>query len=682
MTRDKGYDKIKESAIARNREMSRSGRDIGDIPPVVNSQRKGESYRSFRLFCEYYFPLKFYLDWSADHLRVIDMIERSVIDGGLFAVAMPRGQGKTTLVERAVIWAVLTGRHSFVFLIGNSEDHARDMLLENIKTELSTNTLLLEDFPESVYPIHQLEGEARRCSGQLHHSRRTLIKWAADSITMPDIPGSRSAGAVIRVAGLTGNIRGALHSKPDGTSIRPSLVLLDDPQTDQSARSPAQCAQREAILSGAILNLAGPGRKIAGIMPCTVIRAGDLSDNMLNRELHPEWQGDRTKLVYRFPTNEKLWDEYAQRRADELRDGGDGRKATAFYKKHRRAMDKGAEVAWEGRYNTDEISAIQNAMNLLYRDRHAFFAEYQNDPLPPDDANPDAISAGDVAERCNGIGRGVVPHSATTLVGFMDVQEKLLWWVVAAFDGDMNGAIVDYGAFPDQRRRYFTLADATKTLRQKYKGAGVEGAIQSGMIELGEQLIGREWKSENGGIVKLNRLLIDSGNWAQLVYAAVRKLGAVAMASKGVGIKAGSRPMTSYKRKPGERHGLNWYIPNVTKTRESRHVLYDTNYWKTHVHTRFATTPGDPGAMTLFGNRPSDHAMIADHIAESETSTRTEGHGRVVYEFKIKPNKPDNHDFDCVVGCCVAASIEGCAIPGTGKSKSPERMRPALKVTF
>jgi hypothetical protein len=47
-------------------------------------------------------------------------------------------------------------------------------------------------------------------------------------------------------------------------------VLIDDPQTDESARSPSQCMTRERILAGAILGLAVPGRKIAGLMTLTV----------------------------------------------------------------------------------------------------------------------------------------------------------------------------------------------------------------------------------------------------------------------------------------------------------------------------------------------------------------------------------------------------------------------------
>ena len=42
------------------------------------------------------------------------------------------------------------------------------------------------------------------------------------------------------VSTLDSNIRGQQHTKLDGSVVRPSLVILDDPQTRQSAASPAQ----------------------------------------------------------------------------------------------------------------------------------------------------------------------------------------------------------------------------------------------------------------------------------------------------------------------------------------------------------------------------------------------------------------------------------------------------------
>ena len=232
---------------------------------------------------------------------------------------------------------------------------------------------------------------------------------------MPTIPGSKASGAIIKVAGITGRIRGMKFKRADGQSVRPSLVVIDDPQTDESARSISQCATRESILAGAVLGLAGPGKKIAGVMPCTVIRPGDMADNILDRDKHPEWNGERTKMVYAFPANEKLWAKYAEIRAESLRArtrAGD--EATEFYRHNREEMDAGAVIAWPERYNHDELSAIQHAMNLKLQDEAAFCAEYQNEPLPEETPQDDELTADQVAARSTACSAATCRSAATT----------------------------------------------------------------------------------------------------------------------------------------------------------------------------------------------------------------------------------------------------------------------------
>jgi hypothetical protein len=388
--------------------LSLASRDIGEPPAVVDLERKARAASDFRFFCEQYFPLTFSLPWSPDHLKVIAKIEQAVLRGGLFAMAMPRGSGKSTICECACIWAVLYGHREFVCLIGSDEGHAMDML-DSIKMELDGNDLLLEDFPEVVYPIQCLDGIANRCNGQLYKGARTHIGWTAREIVLPTIPESKASGAIIKVAGITGRIRGMKYKRADGKTVRPTLVVLDDPQTDESARSLSQCATRESILAGAVLGLAGPGKKISGIMPCTVIRPGDMADNILDRDKHPEWNGERTKMVYAFPTNEKLWQRYAEIRAESMRQGNAGEEATDFYRQNREAMDEGAVVAWPERFNHDELSAIQHTMNLKLQNEAAFFAEYQNEPLPEETAEADELTADQIAGKLNRMNRGEVP---------------------------------------------------------------------------------------------------------------------------------------------------------------------------------------------------------------------------------------------------------------------------------
>jgi hypothetical protein len=417
-----GYEALKERSAQRRRDLSRSGRDIGELPAVVNAERKQRAERDFRLFCEQYFPQIFYLPWSPDHLKVVAKIEQAVLEGGLFAMAMPRGSGKTSLCETACLWALLYGHREFIALIGSDEKHASDEMLDSIKSELENSDLLLEDFPDVVFPIRALEGIHQRARGQLYQGSQTHIGWTAQEIVLPTIPDSKASGSIICVSGITGRIRGMKHKRIDGSSIRPSLVLIDDPQTDESARSPSQCATRERILAGAILGLGGPGCKIAGLMALTVVYPDDLADGILDRDKHPQWQGERTKMVYSFPTNEGLWTQYAELWRDGMQAERGIGAATEFYRTNREAMDEGAKVAWPERHNSDELSAIQHAQNVkLDRGDAAFYAEYQNEPLPEEHADDELLKAEQIAAKTNGLARLAIPIGCTQLTMFVDI---------------------------------------------------------------------------------------------------------------------------------------------------------------------------------------------------------------------------------------------------------------------
>ena len=661
-----------------------SGQDIGPIPPVGNPARRAAADASFLVFCETYSKKIFTLAWSPDHLRVIDKIERVVKHNETFAVAMPRGSGKTSLCQVAVLWALLTGRHPFVFLIASTAEYAIAML-DNLKRLLMGNDLLLQDYPEAVFPIRCLEGESRRCTGQRYYGRLTHIGWNADEIILPSIPGSRCSGALVRVAGIMGHIRGAMHIRPDGTSVRPSLAILDDPQTDQSARSQLQVHDRLSIVNGAVYGLAGPERRTAIIIPCTVIRADDVADQLLDRDKNPLWQGERTKLIYALPSNEKLWAEYARIRAESLRNDGNGREATDFYRQHRERMDEGAKPAWEARHNPAELSAIQHAMNLKLRDESAFWAEYQNEPLAQNELDQGMLTVEEIAAKTTAIKRGEVPVGVNHLTMFIDVQATLLYWMICGWEEDFTGYVVDYGSYPDQRRAdgYFTLRDARRTLATFHKGTGLEGMIYAGLEALTEERLSRHYRRDDGAEMKIDRCLIDAnwGNSTDVVYQFCRqsKHAGVVMPSHGRYVGAASTPFGEYKPKRGDRVGLHWRIPGVQGRRTTRYALIDTNYWKSFVHARLAVPMGDPGCLSLFAPDAAagGHRMLAEHLT-SEYRVKTSGRGRELDEWKLRPPASDNHELDCLVGCAVAASMQGAVLFGTDSRPGPKRERVRL----
>lgn len=719
-----GYQKHKRRVQERETEQSRSGRDlfeiIGAIPPPKDPVRRLRAMGDMRFALETYHGADFSLPWSSDHLADMLKIEQVARHGGRWAKAAPRGDGKTTRLERAELWAVLNGVRRFPVFLG-AEKGAADESMATIKTELDSNEILAEDYPEVCLPCAAIEGIAQRCAGQLYLGHRTHMKWGQGLILLPmldvshwlQLPNgeqyrpfirpdglSLASCAIIRIASIMARIRGMKYKLPTGETVRPDFAIIDDPQTEKSAWSESQCEQRMRVIKGAVLKLAGPGQEISAFASVTVIRKGDLSDRLLDRQKNPEWQGVRSKMLYAFPTNEKLWADYEQVRADELRANADDAradvptpKATAFYAERRckpecvdvldkprecatcgrreTCMDAGAVVAWKHRHTPHELSAVQSAMNLKIEDEESFCAECQNEPKEArhDDTT---LSADAIASRVNRHKRGLIPHWATRVTAFVDVGEKLLYWAVSAWNDEFTGAVVDYGTTPSQNRAFFAARDANPTLARIYPKAGLEGRISEGLAVTINALCSREWQRDDGANLRLERCMIDA-NWGQtsdVVYEFCRRSehAAVLLPSHGKGIGASGLPFALWQPRQGERLGLNWALRSNPTKRVVRHVVFDTNFWKSFIHARLSMAMGDKGALTLFGDKPDLHRLFAEHLT-AEYTVRTEGRGRTVDEWKQKPNNPDNHWFDCVVGCAVAASVCGCALPGTKAAK-------------
>jgi len=205
------------------------------------------------------------------HLKVIQRIEQSVIEGGQFALAMPRGSGKTTLSLIAVIWAVVYGHLRFSMLVGATDKRSVKMAKLIKKMLENTRSVFAEDFPEVVIPCAELRGQANRATGQHCNSERTNIGWNEDTIVLPTIKGSCCSGSVIGAASLLGNIRGMLEMDADNNLIRPDFVILDDPQTKGSAKSAEETKTRLEMIDQDVLGLAGPDGTLSVVMLCTVI---------------------------------------------------------------------------------------------------------------------------------------------------------------------------------------------------------------------------------------------------------------------------------------------------------------------------------------------------------------------------------------------------------------------------
>lgn len=68
-----------------------------------------------------------------------------------------------------------------------------------------------------------------------------------------------------------------------------------------------------------------------------------------------------------------------------------------------------------------------------------------------------------------------------------------------------------------------------------------------------------------------------------------------------------------------------------------RHVVYDTNDWKSLVHGRLAVSLGDRGCLSIFGDSLELHRLLSEHLT-SECRAKTEGAGGPLTNGRFVPN--------------------------------------------
>ena len=655
------YERHKERAGAREREKSASNRDIGDIPSIADPMRRARCKQSLRAHCEEYHKDTFALEWSADHLKAIEKLEDIIKHGGLYCLAMPRGSGKTAIQLVAAEWAILHGWRRSVVLIGATKaDSKRNCA--SIKTAIETNEKLQADFPEACYPIQKLEGIVNRTAGQTYKGKPTRITWSSEEIVFATIPGSPSSGSRLYTRGITGAIRGLQAKLPNGETIRPDLVLPDDPQTEKSAKSAPGNDFRESVIKAAILGLAGPGKQIAGFAAVTVIYENDVASRLLDRERSPEWRGDTCSLVPVMPKNMDWWYKYRDRRGELARNEQPLDELTELYRQEQHIADEGCVMSWPARFEPWQASGIQYAMDLWAKNEAAFLSEYQNRPKSKELEGAVALKPDKLREQLSHVPHWIVPDWAEFLTAFIDVQGNMLFYLLAAWSRQLRGTVIGYDAWPSQGRSYFTKADSRISLQASYNAATEEHALAIGIQDLSVKLLERSFQTQTMGARSVDLVMIDAGyhRSTDMVYQAARTIGGgKIIPSHGRYFGATTNSIDSWKKEPGDKCGPGWRLTLGRK--KQRHFIMDVNQWKSIVASRLQSDPETMG-ISFWGSNYQNHAMLIDHCC-SEFAIDVEAQGKKIREWKPKPGR-DNDFWDCLVGSAVGASMLGAEVPG------------------
>ncbi len=641
--------------------------EIGELPPVKDPARRAACERDFHRFLVTYFPQSCGLaPYGEAQLKAIKRMEAAVLHGGKVINLLPRGYTKSTLSEMLILWAVLYGHKRFALFVGANTEQA-DSGIESIRSELVNNPLLFEDFPDPCYVCHLVNGQHQRARSMLYRGIDVEMEWTSSKLVLPSLGGS--VGAIIATDGLLSATRGARATRKDSTKVRPDIVVLDDIETEQSAVSPSDIKKRLKIITHSLSRLGGHGRQACMVMNATMLAEGSVTDQLSDRKKFPGWVTTRASTVEQMPTNlETLW---LGQYADILKDYDEDDpmaaynallRASQFYENNREAMDAGHKVSWEDiPLEPGEISAIQHALNVLIIDgRDVFDCEIQNMPKRPD-VSSHLIVSHSLLHRTNGLPRGIAPENSAFMTWFVDVHDEILYWARVACRQDFTGSIIDYGSWPQQPAPYFMHSNIKRTLADHYK-CSVEDAVRQGLVHLINNLSRHDLELSNG--------LIDAGYQPTLVEDAIRiARNDRVYSSKGLAPGPTEKAIAEYDLSPKRslRAGPDparpsWYFPREFW----RRVHFDANIWKSFTSSRLTQSAFESAAITLWGDGQSDHSMIVDHCM-SERPIAVTARGRTVNVWK-RSNR-ENHYWDCVVGCMVAASIAGCELRSVVKTK-------------
>lgn len=620
------------------------------IPKCANPSRRARAMRNYRTFLATYFPYEF-TSWSPARLEMADAIFMALQTKTAQAIAAPRRDGKTTITIGVLTFCILKGLVKYAVLVG-ATGSAADDLLENLKGVFERRELLLLDFPEVCIPIRNVAPAPARAAGQTVNGTYTHVEWSQDSVIFPTVKGSVSSGAVVKAFGITGGFRGLnKHFR------RPDLVIIDDPDDEESADSEEKTRKRVAKINKSIRGLAGEKSDIARVMLCTLINNTCAAAQYTDRKRYPAWNGRRFRMIDVMPTccgtENDLWARYVEILKDDWENGDRfGRTAHAFYLENRAAMDAGAVVGNEHRYYGEElddgthreVSTIQHAFNLIADiGWDAFCTEYQNDPPTTEDEESTKLKAGVVrgsAEgykgRMTGLPAGTVSPGTQFLTAFVDMSQYVLTWEVCGWGEGERCQVVEYGK------------QATDSVDVR----GVMPVLKSALDDVAAHFKERGYK--------LNVGLIDSGSGlhTEAVYQWINE--------NGGGIWYPSKGDGNY-RPPGLAHdksrksGAHWNFSPQQKCRKPL-VVMDADFWKTATHSAFRIKPIDdegrqaPKSIRLFGVDGGQHRTFADEIvAEQWEREFIEGVG-------YKPGRwiqltKANHCLDTHYGNMVARAV-------------------------
>jgi hypothetical protein len=646
--RDRGR-KSSSQYVAEHDQRARSIERRTCEDPKRRNRLEKDTEKWLRFYLAEAYPLPF----GKPHRDIMTKADYAITTGGRAAVGAPRGTGKSTLLWGITLKAALQGRIRFpAYVPWSSKDMKK--ALRFFRNALCNNNQLDADYPEYTAPFAYAKGVAQRVSAcywkDTQQPTGALLNISSGLIVFPD-----SRGA-IGSATVNGNPRGLNHATESGVVLRPDLVLIDDPQDRDVAKSPTLTQNTIEMIDADVMGMAGPDRILPALMACTITMRGDVADHYLH---DPGWDSLCVPQILGWPKNRKLWDEWNDVRIDGEHGKDHGKAARAFYRKHKMALTNGMEVSWPARYDKSrkQPDALFSAMHDFYTlGEDAFMAERQNNPTQKEHSiyilTPRVIES-----RATEIQPGLVPDWSHMIVAATDVNSSYaLTTTVVAFGPNQRSHVAWYGLFKTTPMPVPKGSTEIETRRIIYEALAVHGGQLAGL-----PCRPNHWVIDGGGSPEST--VID------FTANAPKICGLQASCYFGRGWRT-YRPTTkaTYRLTVGEQ------FHRVIERRDRQWVIANADYWREIAQRGWTGSPGSPGSCSLPSGRHDDFSI---QVSREQLAGKSEVGGRTVWVWNTAPGP---HDYgDCMTMAYMGAAMNGIGTGGQTKPKSDGKARVLIR---
>lgn len=597
-------------------------------------------------------------------------------DSTNYHVRVARGFGKTSLSEGVLTFAGATGLRKYVVIFSAAKPEAVQICTD-IFNVFSLSETFAQDFPEIAVPLRWFGGSFKR--RQMYNGVSTRVEFSQTrGFTLPtiiaktDVPQLElaagqpwpSSGVKFAPRGFSGHARGLKSG-----STRPDLVLLDDLQDEEDAANAEVVAKNVRNIRRTILNLGGK-RKISVLMTSTPIESGDLSETFA---ADPEWKTTTYRAFEAWPTEwikrgmDGLWGEYIRTYRHALHTGAEHPRepATAFYAAHRAAMDEGADVLNEKRFDAKagQISAVQALMDKYFEiGADAFAAEYQMQTRRTGylfQPTPQII----LSRVRRDVPAMTVPAGAVLVVSATDINPSYaLSTVVTAFWPDRTAVVIGHIL------ERISISDRVNDTA--YNGQ-IYDVVKAHMERLAAYGLPIRYAGVDAG-----------GKQFEAVTRLGASLGAVPFRLVPMVGRSEARQWN-----PMVRSRVADAVNNTVYCRDeatrAEWMAWNADAYKETAQRSWATETGAPGGLSLYSpTMEAEHEEFALQIAnEVLESKRIVSHQLGRSEYKWKDKGP--HDFgDCVAMCYALAGAAHIAAGGALPSVKRPTKRTQTRYTY